>query len=466
MPVIKINPRTGDDSDILEINAPAALEAKLATGDKLTLKAGSLKTQATVIVKYDSAAENSISAGLLNRLLLPSDQAVNLMLDKKQPVASIGPIIGILISKNNRLRRPPFSRQKQLLRKFISAGKSMGAVVYAFNPEGIDPDNKHIEGFYPYKNGSAEITWKKSCFPFPDIVHNRILTRTSERKPAVRQAMELTDNFGIKCFNTKFLNKWETHDILYQNSKLRRFLPETVKYQSAEALVRFLDKHPLVYLKPWHGSLGKDILRIKKENNTYLYNYRQGKSTVSGTWTDTAEMADAVRIFVGRRSYLMQQGLELVTYFGRVFDIRVLIQKNGSGHWVISATVARVGREGSPFPNIAAGGCALSIEQVWQDLFHREWARSPKRDQIEQLAGLVAVTLDKRLGDFGEMGLDIGLDNEGKLWLIEVNSKPSRKVFPQGDKALKARSIRLPMEYALHWAGFAGDQPGREKDNE
>lgn len=466
MLVIKINPKPGDDSDILEIDTLAAGEAGLHTGDKLTIKAGTLATLATVVIRDCPAGQHFIAAGLLKNLLLPIDQAINLKLDKNQPVANIGPVIGILISRNKRLRRPPFSRQKYLLRGFVSAGKSMGAVVYAFNPEGIDLENKCIEGYFPYKNGTAEITWKKSCFPLPDVIHNRILSRTTERTSAVRQALEITNNYGIKCFNPKFLNKWETHDILWQNPGLRRFLPETVKYQSVEKLVRFLHKYPLVYLKPWHGSLGKDIIRIKEERNIYTYIHRQGKHIISDTWADAAEMAAAVTNFVGRRSYLIQQGLDLVTYFGRVFDIRVLIQKNRVGCWEVSATVARIGKDGSPFPNIAAGGSTLAIEQIWQELFHRDWLTSSGREQIAQMAKLVAVTLDERLGNFGEMGLDIGLDKKGRFWLIEVNSKPSRKVFPQGDKSLKARSIRLPMEYALHWAGFTGDQTHGEPENE
>lgn len=466
MLVIKINPKADDDSDILEIDALTAGEAGLRTGDQLTIKAGSLSAPAIVQVRDYPPGQHFIAAGLLKKLLLPTDQAINLKLDKNQPVASIGPVIGLLISRNKRMQRPPFSRQKYLLRGFISAGKKMGAVVYAFNPEGIDLKNGRIEGYFPYKNGTAEITWKKTCFPLPDVVHNRILSRTTERTLPVRQALEITNSNGIKCFNPKFLNKWETHDILWQNPELRNFLPETVKYQPVDKLVLFMRKYPLVYLKPWHGSLGKNIMRIKKERTGYSYIHRQGKQIISNTWADAAEMTTAVRNFVGRRSYLMQQGLELVTYFGRVFDIRVLIQKNLTGRWEVSATVARIGREGSPFPNIAAGGSALAIEQVWQELFNRNWLFSPCREQIARLAELVAVTLDERLGNFGEMGLDIGLSPTGRLWLIEVNSKPSRKVFPQGDKYLKARSIRLPMEYALHWAGFTENQLSREQENE
>lgn len=466
MVVVKINPRPGDNSTLLELNPIAAGEVDLTTGDTLTLKAGTAEITAGVTVSDDPAASNFIAAGLLHRLLLPTDQEFNLRLAKGQPVAVLGPVIGILISKNKKLKRPPFSRQKFLLQSFIAAGRKMGAVVYAFDPEGIDPEKKCIEGYYPNKTATAEINWKRTGFPFPDVVHNRIISRTTERNPLVSQAIKITSDYGSKCFNPKFLNKWETHNILSQNRELRKFLPETVRYESAKQLILFLQKHPLVYLKPWHGSLSKNILRICKEDNKYKYVHRQGKRTVSGVWYDVCQLAEAVPDFIGRRPYLMQQGLDLVTYFGRVFDIRVLVQKNLDGCWIVTATVARVGKAGSPFPNIAAGGSALTVEQVWQELFNRDWLTSSLREEIDRLAKLVAVTLDENLGNFGEMGLDIGLDHDGRPWLIEVNSKPSRKVFPPGEKALKAQSIRLPMEYALYLAGFTGEQLSGERENE
>ncbi len=467
MLVVEVNPMPDDDSDILKIDASIAGDMGLHSGDNLIIKAGSIEVPATVtIIASGRNGQSYIAAGVLKKLLLPTNQTVNLKLIQGQQMASIGPVIGILISKNKKLRRPPFSRQKYLLRRFISAGKNLGAIVYAFNPDGIDLANRRIEGYMPCQNDSTEITWKKSFFPFPDVVHNRILSRTTERTPTVRQAVEMTSLYGIKCFNPKFLNKWETHDILCKNPKLRKFLPETVKYESVEKLGSFLNKHQLVYLKPWHGSLGKDILRIKKEHGIYNYVYRQGKRTISGNWATPAEMAVNVQSFVGRRLYLMQQGLNLVTYAERVFDIRVLVQKNLCGCWVVSATVARIGKAGSPFPNIAAGGAALAIEQVWPEMFNREWQNSTAREQIDQLAEAVAVTLDEHLGNFGEMGLDVGVDKNNKIWLIEVNSKPSRKVFPPGDKVLKARSIRLPMEYAVYWAGFAKKNQNREQAND
>ena len=452
-----------DESDILVVDAAVARSVELTPGQQLILRAGLLETPATVSIKnQEPATQNYIAAGLLNKLLLPADHKIILRLVKNEPVANIGPVIGILVSRNKRLKRPPFSNQKQLLRRFIYAGKKLGAVVFAFNPDGIDEKNLRIEGYYPGTNDAAKITWQKSYFPFPDVVHNRVLSRTTEQTPAIRQALKITGAYGIKCFNPKFLNKWETHNILYKNPPLRKYLPETVKYQSGEQLYHFLKKYPLVYLKPWHGSLGKDIQRISKDHGRYCYVYRQSKRTVSSEWNSPADMIEAVGSFVGKRSYLIQQGLNFISYFGQVFDIRVMIQKNLTGSWEVSAIVARIGKEGSPFPNIAAGGEAQSIEEVWRELFNRDWAADPVREKITDLAEKVAITLDRELGNFGELGLDVGIDAKGRPWLIEVNSKPSRKVFPKMDKILKARSIRLPMEYAVYWAGFAKEQQSRE----
>jgi len=54
----------------------------------------------------------------------------------------------------------------------------------------------------------------------------------------------------------------------------------------------------------------------------------------------------------------------------------------------------------------------------------------------------------------GEIGLDLGVDRRGRVWLIEVNAKPFRKVFDAGPKRRVFLSFRRPMAYARYLAGF------------
>ncbi|MCG8551070.1 MAG: YheC/YheD family protein, partial [Desulfobacterales bacterium] len=71
--------------------------------------------------------------------------------------------------------------------------------------------------------------------------------------------------------------------------------------------------------------------------------------------------------------------------------------------------------------------------------------------EIEDLAIKVAREIDKQSNKFAEFGLDVGLDTKKRVWLIEVNSKPGRKVFLHtGDYEARHNSIVNPLHYGQY----------------
>ncbi|WP_368784377.1 YheC/YheD family protein, partial [Acinetobacter baumannii] len=57
--------------------------------------------------------------------------------------------------------------------------------------------------------------------------------------------------------------------------------------------------------------------------------------------------------------------------------------------------------------------------------------------------------LEQRHGRLVELGIDIGIDRQGKVWLIEVNSKPGRASFRRIEGGKYYREVRLnPLRYA------------------
>lgn len=55
----------------------------------------------------------------------------------------------------------------------------------------------------------------------------------------------------------------------------------------------------------------------------------------------------------------------------------------------------------------------------------------------------------------GELGLDLGVDRTGRIWLLEVNSRPWRTVNPERGSIARTRLALLrPLAYARCLAGF------------
>ena len=148
----------------------------------------------------------------------------------------------------------------------------------------------------------------------------------------------------------------------------------------------------------------------------------------------------------------MQQGINLLTYDGRVVDIRTLMQKNGQGSWTINKVYSRVGRKGSIISNLASGGTAHTLNQVFTGYFDKKRIDELKQ-QIRDLSIKVCEAVEETSGHiFGEMGVDLGVDKSGHIWIIEVNSKPRRTVDGKGSRRLITLSFTKPLRFARYLA--------------
>ena len=112
---------------------------------------------------------------------------------------------------------------------------------------------------------------------------------------------------------------------------------------------------------------------------------------------------------------------------GQVFDFRLHVQKNGEGKWVITTMYPRVAPSGSIIPNINNGGFTNYLDPFLQLDFQEQ------AFDIKRLLGHFALSLAQHLDEiqmvkFGEVideiGIDVGLDENQKIWVYEVNWRP------------------------------------------
>lgn len=440
-------------SQIIFLTEDQLHKLALEPGDPVRVKAGSASTDAMIIPHPD---KNQVSSKVLESLDLPPLQEITIQANGSN--LFVGPLIGIMVSRSKKRSLPPFTSQNNLLLGFMNYVLKAKYLGYVFHPGAVDMVNRKITGFYLETAPEGKKIWKKHAFPLPDIIYDRILFRSTERKKLTREVTAFFAQNKVPYFNPKFLNKWETYRFLVTNPKLHAHLPDTRKCDSPDSLLKFLEIYPTIYLKPTNGSLGKDIIKIIRTPQGYHFQYRKKQRPVTGIWQTPQELSSELEKLMKSKYYIMQQGLDLIKYHGRIFDIRVLMQKNGQGEWINTATVARVAPSGSIFPNIAAGGEPKNVETLWRDLTSTDWSLSPTCAKTIEISLASAETLENCLGTFGEVGLDMGIDNNGNVWIIEINSKPSRKVFPPDQPQLKKNSIELPIDYAAYLAGFAPDQ--------
>lgn len=323
----------------------------------------------------------------------------------------------------------------------IAEAKKRHLLLYYFYPDGVQFHRRRILG-HRYENGR----WIKRYFPWPVIVYNRIVSRSLERRKAVQALIQrfLLDA-DLQFFNSRFLDKWEVYEILSKEPGLGAHLPATALMHTAN-LNDFLDRYKEVFLKPRAGSMGKGIIKILK-TPVDKYHYALSRES-SGRFKQAKNFPHLMHKLAPLKlipsQYVVQQGIKMSRYQGRIFDLRALMQKDGQGRWVFTGMGARVAARGKFITHIPNGGRAVPLYELEKELFPSSEQRGKMWKDTAKLALRCAAVLEKQTRlKLGVLSMDIAMDESGHFWVIEINSKPG--VFDEEE--IRQQHVSLLHDY-------------------
>ncbi|MEH7180792.1 YheC/YheD family endospore coat-associated protein [Neobacillus vireti] len=338
-----------------------------------------------------------------------------------------GPVIGLVTDfKNEGTEEPHFRSIHSFCEELHHGIADNGGFLYVFSY----PDFS-VQGFY-FKDGH----WKSAELPFPDVIYNRIHSRRTEYGKEYQQFRQSLADLRIPIFNDRFLSKWEVHEHLIHENHLHSYIPETNIY-TKDHLAAFVQKYETVFIKPVHGSQGRNIYKLAKDGNNTLL--QSSVTTISGSKEIVLpidKLYQHLKPLLNNRIYIIQQGIPLLTYQSRGMDYRVLCHKNYQNSWNVTSVVARISAEEEFVSNIARGGEVMTPIHALKEIMDISEAKQ-LISKIKELAIETALIIDRKSpGITGELGIDIGIDMCHKPWLIEVNSKPSKN-FEDGQMKLR-----------------------------
>ena len=359
---------------------------------------------------------------------------------KAYPSSTNKPLIGVLSCPIGSRSRPILSNFREL----VLQGRKRGIVVYVFDPQGIDWDRRRVIGWTLAKDTGSN-KWVLYRFPLFDVVYNRIPNRKAEKRVAVKKCLERLRQENIPFFNPCYLDKWISYNWLKRDRKIIGHLPKT-ELLNKPGLEQMLKESGSVYLKPRFGSVGRGIVRVDRTKSGFNMYCRTPRGYVTHTEKDVSKVIARLRSMHPRNDYLMQKTIDLARYRGRVFDIRTLIQKDIKGEWKVTGTGVRLAEENAHLTHVPNGGQVLPLKTALDDILEaNEIKMHVIYDRIIELAQAVAACIDQSSHmTFGELSLDIALDNNLSLWLIEANSKPFRFDEPE----IRALSRNRVLDYA------------------
>jgi glutathione synthase/RimK-type ligase-like ATP-grasp enzyme len=226
------------------------------------------------------------------------------------------------------------------------------------------------------------------------------------------------------------LGKWTKHKLLSKEEQLVAFLPET-KLLTEKTFEEFLTKYGEAIVKPSKGSLGKGVFKVTDIGNEhYEIHGSNQKEVIIGKTEAFRYVRENVRKLKKRRKrkIIIQQFIPLAKKGEHPFDIRMMLQKK-DGEWIISGRAAKVAAKGYFITNAARE--VMHVEEIIHKSTINPFLMRTRRiiRRLETVSLLVANTLEEHYPDKNEMGIDVGIDDNGKVWIIEVNMTPSIFLF-------------------------------------
>lgn len=340
-------------------------------------------------------------------------------------------VLGIMVHQVNDLRR---------YQPFVTTALEEGfASVIVYTPDDVDLHHPVIRG-YVYQLGR----WVKQDHPYPSISHDIGYysgSDTLQKVKAIKAHPQLPFlGYGLG-------NKWNIHKHLIKSLQLKPYLLPTVPALNTSTVMQMLKKHRAVMLKPLNGSRGKGIMKLSFDEHGYTL---EENEKLQQHFSEE-EFRLTIAGILSKERYLVQKWVDIRDQNGSVFDIRVLMQKNGSARWVLTGMGVRQGSQEKITSNLTGGGQAFPVLPFLKEQFSPSVAKE-LYSKLEQVSYLIPSFLERSYGKrLVELGLDIAIDRKTKIWIIEVNIKPGRTLWKKiSDMEADRISLRHPIQYARY----------------
>lgn len=439
--------RIGRGTQILYLPQKWSGTCQWKSGEQVQVKAG--RKTVTAFIRISKNRQLALSRDIYEELKL---HPLPISWKTKGHSIQLGPFIGAYSLYTEKTDKP-FADNTTLFIDMTHIARELYTPFYVITPGGFHADLETVTGWI-YNNNDK--LWIQKELPWPDFCIKKHISVPAVWRSKIQDDEVLIRVSGCQLLTGTIGSKWDVHVQLRKNQTIASSLPDTRRLLTCKDIESMLKRHSNLYVKPVNGTQGKGIYRFSKSNDRIKIEYQKKDQTK----TKIIYLNNKTRTWIHQKfilpgKYLVQKAIPLLANDkGLPADFRWLVQKDGSGIWQITARVARVADAGSITTNVSNGGKVANAESFMEQCgFRKQRVRRCLR-KLDVLAVRIAQELEKDHGNMGEIGIDFGIDKAGNPWIIEVNTRPGRKMLRILDSEIRELSLRRPLEYARYTIGF------------
>lgn len=314
-------------------------------------------------------------------------------------------VIGMLHS-----RKHPAKVKKAYACAAVS--KMEGVDFFYFSFGTVDMEKNTINGWV-YDKGE----WFQQQRDLPDIIIN-------SKSPKTQKQTKVWAYLKKRCLFTSYSvgNKVNIYQKIVKGKRFARFVIPFIIPKNGEEVISYFQAYKKMVIKPKRGSGGKGIIFLERITPTQ-YVLLNGDKEETLKKNELIPYLDKLLL---TKCYFIQAFINSSTKEGLAYDIRLHVQKNGKGEWETTLTYPRISGNKRMISNITSGGYRGELVPFLKDEFGEEYFN------IKKLLDHFSISFSKHFESlydkkFDELGIDIGIDENQKLWIYEVNWRPGSK---------------------------------------
>lgn len=317
-------------------------------------------------------------------------------------------------------------KPRKLVKITAMLAPQYGLEIIYFKPNDVNTKDGTVHGKMYINN-----RWRSVKKTLPTILDTTVRCYRKD----YRKAMNYLRKNAILTFDkAKTPNKEKLQEELDRDPELSHLIIPTKRLNSFNCITDFLEKHSSIILKPIYGSQGRGIYSLSLNNTNYLLAYNDVEKVM-----ELNELKKFYQNMLTDRKYIIQKKIDSTTHKNIPFDCRIVTQKNGKGQWIIAKKYFRLGIGNKVVSNIAQGGGISDPRPLLRSTFPEMWRNI--LSEIKKKSIKISYKFEEiKQTPTMDLGIDLGIDKDGQLYLFEVNNGA-------GLKRLRVESAMLRLSY-------------------